>query len=755
MKEIIHDIGIDDPLINMRQDSLNRVNFARKIYKIINGTPLDTHIRIGIYGSWGSGKTTVLNFIKELCEKSGHPTAFFKPWQFHNREEAWSGFIISLDRGIANWKKQLIGAFKRKKIIKSLSEKARKLAEITDTKIGRIIGELIIAPLEGRLEQTKENVNKELENTLKDKRLYVFVDDLDRAEPEIVYDFLMLLNEVVDLTHCIYIIAIDADTISQVLKSKLHYESPKDREFLGKIINWSFELPEPSLFDWKMMMGNEVRRLDKNIDRKALGEITDLLPKNARKFKHFLRYISGLHKGFLNRFDKDELNWKILYLAQLLRAEFPQAFKEIMQDNDFLEDIASGILTDRAYEVNKKAFGAKGEEKEEKWLIRLKDRLGKLSDVSNNHFIEIYSALRDSGGLMSLEQLRNHMLVIEDPELFTWKEYRNFKNTLLKLKDNEIIKRLKGFVSNKKKEHEIERVREFIRMLLRERETCLGRVADLHTEEEMKAVIKNDIQGVMKIGFLLAEIDEIFNGINPLFNKNIFKEWFVFLSKWAHFQNQDIYKDLRNEEKKLIIKIANKIKPQASSILDALREFHDPFLQNEKAFADTRKEVEKILQGALVSELINRFKINDGIRELWGKNDYIAEKKLLFYKDSLFHDDKVYKELKTVAEKAKNSIVIQNNFIEYARMLFHASVSVVEWTNSNETNELLKKSEFLTIIWNAVISQPLNRRLVGSFEEYRGIIKKDILKDDNALPIPKWWENLIADIKQPENSHES
>ena len=219
---------VDSPLINPEDDCLDRKRIAERIFALINNTPPNTSLRVGILGSWGSGKTTVLNFIKHQCEDKKCPVAFFHPWQFNSREDAWTGFVSSLDNALASWGKLPIRIFKKKRIMKNMSEKARQIAEIVNTDIGKAIGDLVLAPLENQLAESKQNVNKELKKILgEEKRFYIFIDDLDRSERDIVYDMLMLLNEIVDLDQCIYIIGLDTKTISEILKKKLGYTNPK------------------------------------------------------------------------------------------------------------------------------------------------------------------------------------------------------------------------------------------------------------------------------------------------------------------------------------------------------------------------------------------------------------------------------------------------------------------------------------------------------------------------------------------------
>ena len=737
--------GVDDPLINPSDDCLDRSKFAERIFTLIETTPLDTHLRIGVLGDWGSGKTTAINFIKHYCSKKGHPIAVFHPWQFHSREEAWKGFVASLDKGLASWKNLLFGKFKRKKAIKNISGKARQLAEIADPKIGNAIGKLILAPLENLLEESKSNVTKDLKKILGDKRLYVFIDDLDRAEPEIVYDMLMLLNEVVDISQCVYILGLDIKTVSEVLRNKVGYINPKG--FMDKIINWPFELPIPSSFDWEALLDSELNGVASNIKKDAIVGILDTLPKNPRKFKHYLRYLNSLHKAFLSRFGEEELDWKMLYLAQLLRIEFPDVFKNFMQNDKIIDDIAMGRLMDKQKNITHQAFESGEKEDEPEWKSEVEMELNKCQDIDRTRFFDIYMALRECGGFISPKRVKNHLLVIEVPELMTWSEYRTFKNKLLTKNDNEVKDELRKFIAKNERHRDIEKVREFVKMLMRERAQIWNNLIDLPTQDEMQLQI-DEINKIMRIGGLLIDINEIYIGKAPIFDKATFEEWFGSLSKWFHFKKpENLFESLRNREKALLLKMVNKNLFRASEISEWLRGKLEErsFMDSEKAFAGIAKEIADILEKRLTSDLLNSFDRTDGIKELWPGEMFGSEKTILFKSDSSFHTAESYAKLKAIAGKAKDNIEIQKNFYEFLRMLFYyATEGGLGGVSHEDIIKLVQKQEFLAIIWQATICRPLNRRLIGSLEDYMKRLSS-VIADANYFKRPKWWLALTAD----------
>jgi hypothetical protein len=71
--------GYDVPPSTKEEDLLNRWGFAREIYTIASRTPFDWSVRIGIYGSWGEGKTAILKFVNTIAREDNQIVVLFNP----------------------------------------------------------------------------------------------------------------------------------------------------------------------------------------------------------------------------------------------------------------------------------------------------------------------------------------------------------------------------------------------------------------------------------------------------------------------------------------------------------------------------------------------------------------------------------------------------------------------------------------------------------------------------------------------------
>src|SRR5690606_14921408 len=77
-------------------------------------------------------------------------------------------------------------------------------------------------------------------------RIVIFVDDLDRIQPEVAVEILDVLKNLFDLEHCISVLAIDYDVVIKGLRKKFGEQGKNQREFrqyFDKIIQIPFSMP--------------------------------------------------------------------------------------------------------------------------------------------------------------------------------------------------------------------------------------------------------------------------------------------------------------------------------------------------------------------------------------------------------------------------------------------------------------------------------------------------------------------------------
>ena len=65
-------INSDLPITKSTEDTLNRGAFAKSLAKTILNYSFPSSFAIGLYGEWGSGKTSLLNMVFETIADVGY-----------------------------------------------------------------------------------------------------------------------------------------------------------------------------------------------------------------------------------------------------------------------------------------------------------------------------------------------------------------------------------------------------------------------------------------------------------------------------------------------------------------------------------------------------------------------------------------------------------------------------------------------------------------------------------------------------------
>jgi hypothetical protein len=165
-------------------------------------------------------------------------------------------------------------------------------------------------------------------------RIVILIDDLDRCMPDTAVHLLEKIKHFLAVDGCVFVLGINPQVIERGIKIKYRGLDVDGREYLEKILNHSFYLPEPELSSVRKFAANEllgliVDQAERNKHEQTAyvfgGVLQDCRFANPRKIKRILnRFLL-----FLNRFEQDLLRYDIPTVVRLLiLAEyFPDLFQ--------------------------------------------------------------------------------------------------------------------------------------------------------------------------------------------------------------------------------------------------------------------------------------------------------------------------------------------------------------------------------------------------------------------------------------------
>jgi tetratricopeptide (TPR) repeat protein/Cdc6-like AAA superfamily ATPase len=258
-------------------DHLDFGSYAGALADLIGAPETSTPITMGIFGTWGSGKTTLMQLIQqELDRKPDVKTMWINVWKLGSQEEMWRAFIQTLltqahrqlpfeDRLRFDWDllcqridqgaliRQLVANSYRVLIVaapllltKLWPNSSSETVQWTGGGASFLLGVwLLFKPI---IEAAREKVSIDLDAVIKNApyeaqvsalqrlqsefeslvktwvgeqgRVVVFIDDLDRCAPDKVPEMLEALKLFATTRRCVYVLGIDQAVVAASIEAR-------------------------------------------------------------------------------------------------------------------------------------------------------------------------------------------------------------------------------------------------------------------------------------------------------------------------------------------------------------------------------------------------------------------------------------------------------------------------------------------------------------------------------------------------------
>lgn len=234
----------DKPIVNAKEDRFQRYGFAKRMAINIQEKKTTDCIVIGLYGIWGEGKTSVLNFINNELQKSENIVVLkFNPWRFSDETTLLNDFFNLLaDKLNISLKSN---GDKAKELIKKYSRivaPVTKFIPIVGSTIAGVaekIGEVL--PTES-IEELKERIDLILKEC--QKKIVVIIDDIDRLDKVEIHSIFKLVKLTADFYNTTYILSFDENMVAAAIGDQFG-EGDKNagENFLEKIIQVPLQIP--------------------------------------------------------------------------------------------------------------------------------------------------------------------------------------------------------------------------------------------------------------------------------------------------------------------------------------------------------------------------------------------------------------------------------------------------------------------------------------------------------------------------------
>jgi predicted KAP-like P-loop ATPase len=244
----------DKPIESSKDDLLGTKAFAQSLCDAILSYKEIDSLSIGMYGPWGSGKTSIINMVIERIEEQTHsknnkPIIIkFYPWNYSDQNQLTSQFFKQLSLSI-NKKDYGKDASKIGKKLSFYSKLVSPLVYVPQISVFALLLSKIIKSVGKASESFGKTDNKSLEeiknelNTLlakQNRKIIVIIDDIDRLNNTEIRQIFQLVKSIGDFQNTVYILAFDKEVIINAL-SKVQEGSGAG--YLEKVIQIPFEFP--------------------------------------------------------------------------------------------------------------------------------------------------------------------------------------------------------------------------------------------------------------------------------------------------------------------------------------------------------------------------------------------------------------------------------------------------------------------------------------------------------------------------------
>lgn len=314
-------------------DALDRESFARRIYEALTSVQPDWSVRVALYGSWGLGKTTIADWIMEWSKASGHIPIMLKVGA-ESSETIWHTLVEAIDKGLGeagvSVQRGTIDKtihYARKKS-KAVSQAANLAPSISAG--GVSAGGALLAGVSNLLRFSENDLKNVRQALGKDKRLVVLIDDLDRIDGAILPRVLLAVRDLLDVSGFSFLLPLDDNVVTKVI-DKYTGIAGSGEGFLDKIADFHFRLPPLSKAQKVRFLEDLLAKSAPFLPASLPLDLAEILPNTPRRLKSIARHLAIL-SGVVARFDSEEINWKRVVFALLLRQEHGQ-FAQLFFDD--------------------------------------------------------------------------------------------------------------------------------------------------------------------------------------------------------------------------------------------------------------------------------------------------------------------------------------------------------------------------------------------------------------------------------------
>jgi len=349
----------DHPILKQKEDLLGRASFAKNLGEAIFNYNFNESISIGLFGEWGSGKTSIINMAleeidilgKKLKTDEQHIIINFNPWNFSDQNQLISQFFTQLSTAL-NKPDQAKKHVKLGQVIQNYASFFEPFSYVPGlSAIGNtakaIKGVGSAAQKAGELQSKDLNgLKRQINGFIKElgQKIIIVIDDIDRLNNIEIRQVFQLVKSLGDFPNTIYLLSFDKKVVINALKK---VQEGSGHEYLEKVIQVPFEIPKTSKHEVEKLLFGQLLEIINEIPENKFDQIYwgNIYHSGLKYFfkniRDVTRYTNSLR--FSLEMVKDEVNIVDFLAMTAVQVFIPEVYYGI-RDN---KDVFLGIYNDR------------------------------------------------------------------------------------------------------------------------------------------------------------------------------------------------------------------------------------------------------------------------------------------------------------------------------------------------------------------------------------------------------------------------
>lgn len=742
--------GHDAALTRREDDLLDRWPVAKLVYRMITATPLGWSARIGLYGQWGSGKTSVLNFLQLIAEEKDDIVVRLPAWRTTGEQEFIVQFYLALadtlqrsgvGEPFKHWTKR-----QSKKIAEILGKAANKTADLKlpeSASYSEIVtlaagaAGLVFEKLSEILQLEKSDLDA-LRKQLGDRRIIVFVDDLDRADPRMLPTTLLTLRELLDWPGFVFVLAFDKDVVGKALRSYSEAFGESAQHFLDKIIDVPVTLPEPSPKQVQRMVARNLRYCCPFLPDTAIEQTAEWFPTNPRQAKRICRSLS-VFGAAADRHAEGQLDWRGIVLQTILRETEPKVALVV-------EEHLLGVHSDFGASMFGNANNAKQEQHKQ---AALNAAQCPKDEVNNKRLWKLIEELGHARSKLSLANIHYEMsLAVREVE-FTIPEFSRLVKSWGEFQNPQTLNDFIREAASRSDEGEVAVANAMLNMANFQYGEQLGRAVSFFSREAFERALRSAGELLKLIEFCYTtEIEGAMSTARGDYEVCIgfIRSFYGSVSKDASAPERA----LRERELRLAAIIAARCDDPQRLYLDAepvQGTLHVPAWEVSRIHEHYVTALQKVLAPRLIHSAIHVFSVPNGVMNALIQDDARLKWVLTEGRSPLYMQaskDLGCAALKSLIESAQD---LDAREILAKNALSYLGAFTDRWESSSTCAEQATRYlEYIQLAWQALCQLEPTIQTRVYLKKLKSQLEKQVASP-GLLDTPDWWSGKPDDIE--------